>query len=74
MCLIESCHVDMVPSCSANPFGSGKDKNEDKQEDFTDLQYVLQNINRDFVITCRILQSCVLFAILLVRCSKLLEG
>ena len=38
MCLIESCHVDMVPSCSANPFGSGKDENED-EEDFTGLQY-----------------------------------
>ena len=33
--LIEICHVDMVPSCSANTFGSGKDKNEDEQEDFT---------------------------------------
>ena len=39
MRLIESCHVDMVPSCSVNPFGSGKDKNEDEQEDFTGLQY-----------------------------------
>ena len=39
MRLIESCHVDTVSSCSANPFGSGKDKNEDEQEDFTGLQY-----------------------------------
>ena len=39
MHLIESCHVDMVPFCSANPFGFGKDKNEDGQEDFTGLQY-----------------------------------
>ena len=31
--------MNMVPSCSANPFGSGKDKNKDKQEDFTGLQY-----------------------------------
>ena len=39
MPLTESCHVDMVPSCSANPFCPGKDKNEDEQEDFTGLQY-----------------------------------
>ena len=39
MRLIESCHVDMVPCCSANPFCSGKDKNKDEQEDFTGLQY-----------------------------------
>ena len=39
MRLIENCHVDMVLSCSANPFGSGKGKNEDEQEDFTGLQY-----------------------------------
>ena len=29
----------MVPSSSANPFGSSKDKNEDEQEDITGLQY-----------------------------------
>ena len=29
-----------IPSCLVNPFGSGKDKiNEDEQEDFTGLQY-----------------------------------
>ena len=54
MRLIENCYVDMVPSCSVNSFGSGKDKNEDEQEDFTGLQYILQNTSRDFMITCRI--------------------
>ena len=39
MHLIESCHIDMVHSCSENPFVSGKDKNEDEQENFTGLQY-----------------------------------
>ena len=39
MRLIESCHVDMVPFCSANPFGSGKDKDKNEQEDFTGLHY-----------------------------------
>ena len=41
----------MVPSCSANPFDTGKDKNEDEQEDFHKLT-VLQNTSRDFVVTC----------------------
>ena len=31
--------MDMVTSYSANPFDSGKDRNEDEQEDFTSLQY-----------------------------------
>ena len=35
MHLMESCHVDMVPSCSVNALGSGKDKNKDEQEGFT---------------------------------------
>ena len=64
MCLLENCYVDIVPSCSANPFGSGKDKNEE----FHRLT-VLQNTSRDFVIACRILQSHALFAILPVCCS-----
>ena len=72
MSLIESCHVDMVPSCSANLFGSSKVKNEDEQEDFTGLQYF--KIPVEIVIMCRILQSRALFAILPVCCSKLLEG
>ena len=55
----------MVPSCSVNPCGSSKDKNEDEQEHFTGSQ--------DFVITCRILQSRVLFTILPVCFSKLLD-
>ena len=58
MHLIENYHMNMVPSCSANLFGSGKDKNEDEQKDFTGLQY--------FKILVGILQSHVLFAILLV--------
>ena len=67
---MESCHVDMVPSCSANPFVPRKDKNEDEQEDFTGLKYFKIPVE----ILCTILQSRVIFATLLVCCSKLLEG
>ena len=51
MRLIENYHVYMLPSCSANRFGSSKDENEDKQEDFTGIQY--------FKIPVEILWSCV---------------
>ena len=74
MPLTESCDVDMVRTfLLSEPILPGKDKNEDEQEDFTGLQY-FKNTSKDFVITYRILQSRVLFAILPVYCSKILEG
>ena len=70
--LIESYHMDMVPSCSVNPFGSGKDKTRMNKK--ISQAYSTSNTSKDFVIMCKILQSRVLFAILPVCCSKLLEG
>ena len=71
MHLIEMLSLGYGTFLLSEPFGSNKDM--DEREDFTGLQYVLQNNSSHFVTTCRQLQSHALFLMLPVCCSELLE-